>query len=68
MKSGESMDVIKTVRYESGLWEITHNRWERKWHVAVKNENQKDFSHSMYIDEAEMEGLYELLTAVKEEV
>jgi hypothetical protein len=69
-KKGEySMSVIKTIRYENDMWEMTHNSTDKKWYWVVKDEERKrDFCRSMYVDEAEMKGLIELLAAVKEEI
>jgi hypothetical protein len=63
------MNVIKTIRYENDMWEMTHNSTDKKWYLAVKNERRRrDFSHCLFVDETEMKGLIELLATVKEEI
>ena len=59
------METIKTVRYENKMWEISHNSRDRKWYIATKNEHELDLSHKMYIDEAEMDELIGLLSAMR---
>ena len=59
------MEIIKTVRYENKMWEISHNSMDRKWYISTKNDHELDLSHKMYIDEAEMDELIALLSAIR---